>query len=497
MVFFNPIYKFTLLILGSLFFSISGFSQNLLLNNIKSVNLINQAVIKDDENVKGYFFIYEIDTLDNDIDTYKFTITDKNLNILKETTINVSEETSIFKSSCTGSEIVLLFFHADKKTLEYQIYDLSGFKKFVYTINLTGKELRQYKKMALVGANNIEMKNFYPIDKVGFIFTEPFKHKDISSLSFNFYGTKNNYQWSYVPLTGGSYFFGEYLGTQKDVVYIYMVSYKGSIYTDKPEAFIVGLDLKTGKELFKKSADGTYKILAKGVKILNDGESYLYGAYYKLTADINKDKSLGFALWEINDEGNIIEEKYISWEKDFNEYLNISTTGNVQGIGYIYFHNIIQTASGDLYLLGEGHQKTFNPLGIIDDILAGPFLGTIYGLNLNFIKQVSTDIILIKLDSFYKIKEVNIYEKKSSDFDEYNATQINNKDSSVSFWFLSKKTDVLKSITLKNNRITIDNIKTNPKATKSVIFPGSNGQNLILDYFQFAKKLELHFEKSN
>lgn len=496
-MYFHLPYKFNCLIPVFLFLSINGFSQNLVLNNIKSVNLINQSFIKDGDDIKGYFFIYEIDTPDNYSDTYKLTITDTDLKVVNETEINVSEETSFFESACNGSEIVLLFFHADEKTLGYQIYDLTGAKKFIYTRNLSGKELRQYKKIALVGADNIEFKNFYPIDSVGFISNTVFAHQEVNSISINFYDTKKNNQWSYVPVTGGSYFFGEYLGTYIDVVYVYLVSFKGSIYTDKPEVFIVGLDLKTGKELFKKPADASYKILAKGLKVLNDGETYLYGAYYKLNADINKDKSLGLALWKINEGGSIIKEKYISWGKDFNDFLNISKTGNVQGIGYIYFQNLVQTNNGDLYILGEGHQNVINPLGIIYNILSGPILGTIYALNGNFIKQVSTDIFLIKLDSVYKIRDINIYDKKTSNFFEYNGTQINKTDGSFSFSFLSPKTDVLKSINVKHDSITIDKIKANSKASKSLVIPASTGRNLMLDYFQPAKKLELHFEKFN
>ncbi len=57
--------------------------------NVISKNLINQAVIKNGDDVK-VFFIYEQDTKGYYIDTYKFSINDKNLNTIEENEISVS-----------------------------------------------------------------------------------------------------------------------------------------------------------------------------------------------------------------------------------------------------------------------------------------------------------------------------------------------------------------------------------------------------------------------
>ena len=480
-----------------LFFANPLYSQNLFFENIKTLNLNYQSIIKKDGEVKGYFFIHEKDTTDNYIDTYKFTIVDTDLSIKSEKDIMVSEETSVFQSSCNGSEIVILFFHADAKTLEYQIYDLNGILKLGYTINVSGKEFRQYKKIALDGADNIKFKGIDHIDSSGFISNTLYLDKNVSSISINFYSTKKNHQWSYVPKNGGSYFFGEYLGTAKNIIYLHLVSFKGSIYTDLPEVFIIGIDLKTGKELFKRSANSKFKILAKGLKILEDGEAYLYGAYYDKGADINKDKALGFALWKMYENGDINEEKYISWQKDFKDYLEVSKNGKISGIGYIYFQNIVQHSNNEFYILGEGHQKVFNSLGLISSLLNGVLLanGLIFGLNGDFIKEVTTDIIIIKLDSNYKIKDVVVYEKKNSNLSDYNGTEMNKSDSSISFLYLSNKTFALNSIKVNNEGITTEKIKANPSATKSKVFFTSNQQKLILNYFKSSKRMEVGFQK--
>jgi hypothetical protein len=248
-------------------------------------------------------------------------------------------------------------------------------------------------------------------------------------------------------------------------------------------------DFKTGKELFKKPAEAKNKILAKGVTILNDGAGYLYGAYYKLNADINKDKPLGFALWKIKEDGNIIDEKYTSLENDFSEYLNITNRGKVQGIGYIYFQNIVQTSGGDLYILGEGYDKVLN----VATIMSVTFLGFSIG-GKGFMKKVSTDMLLIKLDSTCKIKDVTIYDKKNSDVFCYNNTQTNKQSNSFSFWYFSNKENVVNSINVNNDKVTTDKIRINLKTSSSMILPASNGQILLIEYFRSAKKMEVNFK---
>ena len=488
MLSFNTTLKLILLILLPFIFYEKVCSQHLVVENIKSINLRHQSAIKVADDIIGYFFIYEDDIVDDYSDTYKLSITDNILKLIKETIITVSEQTSIFEYSFNGSEIIILFFHQDDKTFEYQVYDLNGVKKFTYLKKLSGKELRQYKKIPLDGAENILFQNFHPVENVGFISNTI--SEDKNSISIDFYNSKENKQWNYIPKTGGNYFFGEYLGTNKNVVYLNVVSYKGSIYSDKAEVFLVGLDLQTGKEFFKKPADSKYKLLAKGLQIFNDGEGYLYGPFYKPTADIHKDKALGFAVWKINGDGSIMEEKYLSWANDFKNAISISNKGKIQGIGYIHFHNIVQAPNGDMYVLGEGYDKIINPFTVVNAALFG--ILSIIGDPLTI--TVATDILLIRLDSAFKLQNITVYNKNISNLFGYYGTQTNRKDSSISFIYLSKRADAINYINVNDGKISTEKIKANPKGSKTIVLPASTEQKLMIDYFKSLKRLELYKE---
>ncbi len=491
MFFLNTKYKLFFLILFFQIFSKAVSSQNLVFNSIKSINLFNQSVIKNGDDVKGYFFIYEKDTVDDYIDTYKFTITDKKLQLIKEIEIKVSEETSIFESSCNGSEIVLSFLKSDTKSFEYQIYDLTGLKKFTYTRKISRKAYKEYLEIILKGKDQNAVKSFYPVDSIGFIYNTMRNPKELNSISVDFYGTKENKQWKYEPIMEGSYFFWDYLGVFKNVVYIYIYSFKGSIYLDKPEVFIVGLDIKTGKELFKKAAESKYKIVAKEIKMLNDGAAYLYGTYFKQNANVSKDKADGFAMWKITEDGSLIDEKYISWENDLGKLLNVTNTGKVLGTGYVHVHNIVQSANGNMYLLGEGYNKVINGFTVA--------YGALYGiLNVpwtwSYTKEVATDMMLLKLDAECKLIEITVYNKKNSDFFCYSGTQNNRPSNSFSFWYFSNKSNVVNAINVNDDKITTDKIRINLKTSRSTILPASAGQILLLEYYKTERKLELHFE---
>ncbi len=472
--------------------SIIVFSQNLVFDNIKTANLTNQSVIKNGDGINGYFFIYEKDSIDDYANTYTLTITDKKLHAINETNIKVPQESFIFETSSNGSEIVLSFLDFNKKTFEYQIYDLNGLKKFTYTRKLKRKEFKLYSKIILKENDKDETKSFYPIDGVGFIYSTMKTGKDLNSISVDFYGTKENKQWSYEPIIAANYFIWEYLGVYKDVVYIYIYSFKGSIYLDKPEVFIVGLDIKNGKELFKKPAEAKYKIVAKGIKTLNDETGYLYGTYYNQNANLAKDKADGLALWKITDDGNLINEKYISWEDGLSKFLKITNNGKILGTGNIYVHNIVQSASGNIYILGEGYSKVINAF----TVAYGALFGLLSTIGMSYIKEVATDMILIKLDSSFETQDVFIFDKKNSKLFGYNNTQTNKASNSFSFWYFSNKENVVNSINVNDDKITTDKIRINVKTSRSIVLPASNRQILLLEYFKSEKKLELNFKEA-
>ncbi len=342
-------------------------------------------------------------------------------------------------------------------------------------------------------------KNLHAIDGIGFLAKTIYIDKDVTSINLSFYSTKDNKQWSYVPTKGGSYFFGNYLGIYKNTIYLYIYSFKSSIYVDNAEVFIIGIDATTRKELFKKPAEGKFTILPKNIKVFNDGEAYVFGSYYKKNVNFKKDKSKGFALWKIKEDLTIIDEKYVSWDNDFNDYVNLTDKGKIEGVGYLYFHDVVQLTNGDIYLLAEGSRKVIDGINVAVDLLSYGLFGGIPFLNEDNspLKKVSTEMVVIKLNPSFKITGVNIFDKKNSDYFSYVATQSIDKSNNFSFWYLSNNSSTLNSINLISDAITTNQISVTANTTKSIVLPSHNQSILVLDYYKSGNIVKLNFKNFN
>lgn len=289
----------------------------------------------------------------------------------------------------------------------------------------------------------------------------------------------------------------------------------------KPDSYILGLDLETGRKLFEKSTDSKYRFYPASLSVLN-GQAYLYGEFFDAGANIMKDKSQGFAFWGIDEKGKVTSEKYNSWELQLGKFVNVSSSGKIEDFGFMFLHNMLQTADGNIYAIGEGYKKSASALGIASKILSG---GRNTGLST--IKVKVTDLVLVQFDKDFNVKNMKFYQKNSNNVElqsgmefvsvallgkmikynyggfDYRYTQTNADLSSFSVCYSdyerSKdyKGGVFKSITYTDGKITEDRIQTKSDATISWVLPGKQGQVLLIDYYRKDKKLEAHFEKLN
>jgi len=249
-----------------------------------------------------------------------------------------------------------------------------------------------------------------------------------------------------------------------------------------------------------------------------NNKMYIYGEYFNTDGNIMKDKSLGFALCGIDEKGKITSEKYCQWDLELGKFLDVSAKGKIEDFGFMYLHNILQTANGDIYAIGEGYMKVANALGILGAIATR-------GQSQNVAKMKVTDLILIKFDKDFNVKEAKIYDKNSNvtglgslsfastpligkllkgyGFFDYSYTQTNPDRSSFTVCYSDYvrgkdyKGGTFNSISYNDGKITTDKINTKSDATSSYILPGKQGQVLILDYYKKAKRIDAHFEKLN
>ncbi len=510
-----------IVLLFALLLSIAANAQKMTIDNVYKVYLRNQGAIKEASEIKGYYLFYVSDKIDKKTNAYTLRIMDQKLNKLKDIKFEDSKNVTILESSFNGKDLIFLLYDSKERTFEYQVYGADGTKKHTYTRELSKKE-RRYIEATYLYTDDDEnsFRGIYPVEGKGFISNTPSREDKDYTFQLDFYSSNEKKQWSYIPTTGAKKFIGDYLGTVNNVVYISVLKF-GSMFDQKPDSYIVGLDLQTGKELFEKVSDGKNRLYPSSLNILNNGTPYIFGEYFNEGGNIMKDKSRGFAFWQLDEKGKILSEKYVSWEDDFSKFLNVSSKGKIDDFGFMYLHNMMQTSDGSIYAVGEGFKKTASALGIAANILGGG------RSDLSVTKMLVTDLILIKFDANFKIKEAKIYEKNSNKLEmqngmefvstaligkmikyqwggfDYEYAQINKAGTSFNICYSDYvkgkgyKGGTFNSISFNDGKITTDKINTKSDASKSTVLQGPIGQVLILEYYKKTKILELHFEKLN
>ncbi|HEX7845667.1 MAG TPA: DUF6770 family protein [Chitinophagaceae bacterium] len=497
-------------------------AQKLTIENVQKVSPRNASAIKEGSDVKGYFFFFISDKIDKKTNEYTLRITDNSLKVLKDVKFQDSKHVSIIESSFNGADLIFLLYNDDENSFEYQVYGADGKKKHTYNRQLSKKDERFLKTSYLAMNDDDEQyKGLYPIDGSGFISVTPSREDKDYTFQVDYFGTAKRKQWSYTPTEGGKRFMGDYLGQYNGVVYFEVLRYGGA-FDQKPDSYILGLNIETGKMLFEKPTDSKYRFYPGSLSLVNEGKAYLYGEYFDLNDNIMKDKSKGFAFWGIDEKGKITSEKYLSWDLEMGKYLDVSSKGKISDFGFMYLHQIIQAADGKIYAIGEGFKKTASALGIASTILTGGRGGA------SMAKIKVTDMMILTFDQDFNIKGAKVYEKNDNNVEfpsgyefvstplmgkmlkyyyggfDYAYTQVNKDLTSFSVYYSdfvrekgSYKGGTFNSISYADGKFTTDRINTKSDAKFSAVYPSSQGQVLIMDYYKKDKRLEMHIEKLN
>jgi hypothetical protein len=512
--------KINLLLLLTIVFVSSTIAQTASYANLRKFSKGGFDVINEGSEVKGYYVFYVSDKVDKKTNEYTLQIMDANLKQIKDVVFTGDKNLQILENSFNGKEIVFLVYNDKDRLMEYQIYGTDGKKKFSYERELSKKE-RRYLDQTYFSKENDEgqYKGLYPINGKGFISNMPSREDKDFTYQLDFFGSDQKKQWTYNPTEGAKVFIGDFLGEMNNVVYVEELRLKSR--TDgKPDSYLIGLDLLTGKKLFEKETKGKEQLYPVSASIIN-GKPYVYGEYFGENENLMKGNSNGYGFWEVDEKGKVISEKYLSWQDEFSKFLDIKSNGKIDDFGFIYLHQMVQTADGKIFAVGEGFKRVASALGIAGAILGGG------RSNLSVTKVKITDMMILEFDANLKLKNATIYPKKSFSFElpsgyefvslpiiakiikytvggfDYEYTQTNTSKTSFSTFYgdFTKGKDykgpTFNGITYKDGKLTTNTINTKSEASWSRILPAKQGSVLFVEYFKKKKTLELHVEKIN
>lgn len=512
-----------LLIAAILCAGISAVAQEKLsVDKVYAAYLRNSGSIIENNQIKGYYFLYQSDKIDKKTNEYTLQILDQNLNKVKDIKFQDSKQVSLLEAAYNGTTLGFLFKNEDTKTIDMKLYDLTGKLKFTYSRGYDKKTEALMDQYATMHTDEGTNQNVFDMGEQGFASVLPLREGKNRTYEVDFYSSQAKKQWTYTPMDEERYATAEFLGNTDSLI-ILEVMKKNRLLSGQLTATLVGLNFITKKKEFEIDAEGgDYKFVPTSVKQLKgSGKTLVMGTYYDKAANIGKDASLGLAIYEIDSKGKVQNKTFNTWAGDFAKFLPTNSKGKIDNVGYLYIHRLIQTPDGKLFLVGEGYKRNANAGGIALNVLAAATGG---GTNAGVTKIVITDMVVMEFNDKYKVVNAKIYDKTqntavSSNISDYNSQHaiamylkatgsfdyefttgdVDNGNFAICYsdWVRSSdyKGQTFNAIRYNGSKFSTDKIELKSKASSMRVLPGKSGFIMILEYYKKDKRLEMRLEK--
>lgn len=493
-------------------------AQNKTVSGVLKLRSSNLRPIYQGTEVKGYIALYFLDKEDKQNNTFVLQIFDENVNEVGQQKISIPKSQFFVASEYDGNNILLKFADTKAKIYDIRLFDEKGNLKKEIKIPVGKSQL--YQLSAAMQSNTEDMMpDLFSIENFGFInySIEDFKKTGFNINCINGDGIK----WTYTSdKTSDKYYAAYYYQSNEDVL-LSIVYRRDKLFTQDMDAFILGLDMKTGKKLFEiPTVTSKYEISPVGAHIESTDKMVIFGQYFPKGANIIKDKSLGFGVLEINSQGKINNEKYMTWEESVGKFEKVEGSKLKDG-GYIYFHKTVKAANGNLILVGEQFRKAASAAGIVAMAMGGRSTGAT--------KLIITDFMFLEFDKDYKMINAKRVEKHESDFAypgidymgsmmaswlakamgafdyEYTSFAADNSKFNVVYVDVDKLEDSKKkeaycgSVAYQDGKFSVDKVPftRDEKMTFVRVLPAKNGYFLVFKYFKKLKQFKLDLVKFN
>jgi hypothetical protein len=493
-------------------------------SKVHTINPNNIQPIKKGDKITGYYFFYKADKVKGGDYSYKVAILDQNAEKVAEKRVVASKAFFLIEAQYNGELLCFKFFDLKEKKIKLIFYNDKAEKVSSESYEIDNMEKKMIA-MKMQQSEDASVPTVQPIENVGFVDLVTVKNKKIG-YQLKFYpNDATQKSWKYGSSKDSPIIeFASILEANKDVV-ICMVALKKSMLKNDADYQIVGLDSKTGKELFKKKVDSPKyeESITNSFYDNKTKQTTLFGFYFEKGSNVIKDQSLGVVMTTLDNSGKKVNQVYTSWEQDIAKFLGVNSKSKLDDIGFIYFHEFVKKADGSYYGIGEAYRKTVSAGGVALKVLARAGGGT--GASAF---QISVkDFFIFEFDANNKLVGVENIEKSisrtlmpngmglygpqvlalvvkaSGGFGFNYAKTLNNGKTLAVFYNNYEKLKGEKNkavcgvISNTDGKYLVDKIDLETDATFMKVLPAQDGSILFLEYFSKAGRLEMNFKKMN
>ncbi len=496
-------------------------AQEKAIRNIATVELRNSGTIDKNDKVSGYYFFYKAEPVGKGDYSYRLEIFDENLEMVGKQRITATKYLYLLEAEYNGDALAFKFYDAKEKEVSLKFYDEAAEK-----LRTDSYEPDRIEKQAITMAaaqGTTTDPAVIAVEGAGFIHVTPVK-LDNRGYVLEFYpNNKEAKGWKYKSKSNADmHEFVSNLEANEHII-LNNVLQKKNLMTKDVNSIIIGLDPKSGEELFSRELeDSRYSIMIMNSDFNEKNNNInLYGYYFEKGDKEMAGQSLGLVLITMNPSGEIESKKFVSWNKDVAKYLPVDLKGKIDEIGYIFFHRFVQKEDGSIYAIGEQYKKTVSAAGMASQVLSGGRSGS------SAFQITVEDFYIFEFDPEFNLKDVKVFDKSITrvalpagagyygpQFLAYYINYMGGFDYSYSELvdggetFIVGYTDFEKRKKEKNSVIfgtiahtgsdyTTDKIDTATEADEVKVLQAEPGKVLFVEYFQKDKKLDMHFEKIN
>lgn len=370
------------LVVSAFFLSIGliGFSQSTSIPNVLNLKSAKQSgEIIENQKLVGYYVFYFKEKADKKNSTYEVSLFDDNFKPKKSFEITRPKKTILLETVFNGSCFLLSFF--DNKTgLELVTIDKSG--KQLGNLIKGKKEMSSYELQLLTMSLTSEAGDvsIYPFGKSGFIRSSI---SDNKKMGYEVIAYDNSMKelWKSASPTESKLIETLEISEVSEKFVTATVSRKKNMLTKEVESACLILDIESGKKICELELGSDEKgrlSLLKSAYNEKDENFLIVGEFYKAGDDIMRDKSQGIYIQKISESGKEESMKKFKWKGDVDKFkqenLDEEDKKDAEKQFYIFFHDVIISQNGHIFLIGEQFKKQISGLA-----LAGKGLSALAG----------------------------------------------------------------------------------------------------------------------
>ena len=512
-------------------FLLPGGAQTLTKTGVVKIKLRNTGSIIQDTQVKGYYYFYDLEKKDRKNVHYLLSLYDENLRPIHEVDIVRPKTYILVEGVYNGSAFGFLFYDTRSNEIELIAYD-----RTLKQAGTVKKKIANKNALAIYGivaqGNDASQALLVGVPDKGFVhygFTEDKKsHFDLS-----FYDNTMKKVWSSSAQQDAMKYEMAMEAFQDELYMGSLIMKKKNTTTKDIEFDLTVQQVTDGKTLFRvPMVTAKYSIMLADVYYNKAEQNFVvFGECYDIGDKELKSQSLGFITVVLDMNGKIVTEKVSTWETEISRVAPVNEKGKFDGSNTnILFHDIIRTADGQIFAVGEQYKKVVSAAGVASQVLAG--LGAAGGMNAY--SNISTmqlnvyNMVIFEFNPDYSLKKVHVFEKDknqvllpagsgytSSKMLSYYAKAIGGFDFTFSQLARDKNTfvvtyinydrekgqkskNVLSSVVYTPEKtFSVDRLDLNRKSSDYYVHQGKEGYVLVTEYYKKDKKLESRLEKIN